>query len=242
VGFPSLFEFCVKVLGYSQGKASRRTQGLKFLESVSDAKAAEVKEKMKDGVLTVTHLCLLQSVARKEKLTVAKREEMISRLEGVSVRESEKILAAEFGVEAVARESVRPLTESASKLTVVVDQETLDLLAEFKELTAHQNPNGSTAEALKTALRVALLKKRPQVPAPVRSGATSQSSAQRFARGRLRAQVWQRDRGRCCICGSKYLLEVDHFVPYSRGGRTELSNLRLLCRAHHKNAGLGREF
>ena len=234
-GYPSLFEFCVKVLGYSQGKASRRTQGLKFLESMSDAKASEVKMKMKEGKLSLTHLCQLQSVARKEKLTVARREEMITKLEGTSVRGAERILVSEFGVEAVARESVRPLSESASKLSVVVDQETLGLLEEFKNLTAHQNPQGSTAEALKLALKLALQKKRPTVPAPVRSSAPPSLREARLARGRLRALVWRRDQGRCRICGSKYMLEVDHVVPYSKGGKTELKNLRILCRAHDQN-------
>jgi hypothetical protein len=204
---------------------------------MSDAKATEVKAKMKEGKLSLTHLCQLQSVARKEKLTLARREEMITKLEGSSVREAEKILVSEFGVESVARESVRPLSESASRLSIVVDQETLALLEEFKNLTAHQNPQGSRAEALKLALRLALQKKRPKVPAPVRNGASSTKQEPRLARGRLRALVWRRDQGRCGICGSKYMLEVDHVVPFSKGGKTELKNLRLLCRAHHKSVG-----
>jgi hypothetical protein len=127
-GYPSLFGFCVKVLGYSQGKASRRTQAIKLLESVGDKKADDVKAKMKEGSLTLSDLCQLQSVVRKEKLTVAKREEMLTRLKGTSAREAEKVLALEFGALAVQRESVRPLTESASKLSVVVDEETLSML------------------------------------------------------------------------------------------------------------------
>ncbi len=35
-------------------------------------------------------------------------------------------------------------------------------------------------------------------------------------------------------CLSRQALEIDHIQPWSEGGRTELSNLRYLCRAHHR--------
>lgn len=49
----------------------------------------------------------------------------------------------------------------------------------------------------------------------------------------LRYNVMKRDGFRCCICGSSaedgVKLHVDHIVPVSRGGKTEMSNLRTLC-------------
>lgn len=37
--------------------------------------------------------------------------------------------------------------------------------------------------------------------------------------------------GRSCqACGAKYDLTIDHILPVSRGGRTTISNLQLLCR------------
>lgn len=49
----------------------------------------------------------------------------------------------------------------------------------------------------------------------------------------LRYDVLRRDGFRCVLCGSAasdgVKLEVDHIVPVSKGGRTELSNLRTLC-------------
>jgi hypothetical protein len=41
--------------------------------------------------------------------------------------------------------------------------------------------------------------------------------------------VWNRDGGRCCICGSKENLEFDHIIPISKGGATTFRNLQLLC-------------
>ncbi len=65
----------------------------------------------------------------------------------------------------------------------------------------------------------------------------------------VKREVWRRDRGRCRYvdrtsgrrCGSQHLLQIDHVVPYARGGAAEPNNLRLLCAAHHRyrHAGAG---
>lgn len=50
---------------------------------------------------------------------------------------------------------------------------------------------------------------------------------------KLRYQVLNRDHHKCVICGASakdgVKLHVDHIIPVSKGGKTELSNLRTLC-------------
>jgi HNH endonuclease len=46
----------------------------------------------------------------------------------------------------------------------------------------------------------------------------------------LRAEVLLRDGARCRRCRTTVNLEIDHIVPFSKGGRTEESNLQTLCR------------
>lgn len=46
----------------------------------------------------------------------------------------------------------------------------------------------------------------------------------------VKSEVWQRDGGRCCQCGSEHYLEFDHVIPLSRGGATSVNNLQILCR------------
>lgn len=51
----------------------------------------------------------------------------------------------------------------------------------------------------------------------------------------LREAIKQRDNYTCCNCGNSVfkepnlLLEVDHIIPISKGGKTEASNLQTLC-------------
>lgn len=41
--------------------------------------------------------------------------------------------------------------------------------------------------------------------------------------------VYSRDGGRCVYCGSTENLHLDHIIPFSRGGATNVENLQLLC-------------
>jgi hypothetical protein len=45
----------------------------------------------------------------------------------------------------------------------------------------------------------------------------------------LKRLVFERDRGRCRVCGSEELIQFHHVVPWSLGGRNEAQNLRLVC-------------
>jgi hypothetical protein len=57
----------------------------------------------------------------------------------------------------------------------------------------------------------------------------------------LKRAVWRRDQSRCSfidpksgrMCLSTFKLEIDHRVPIAKGGRNEMSNLRLYCRHHN---------
>ena len=70
----------------------------------------------------------------------------------------------------------------------------------------------------------------------------SPGSRSRYIPVAVRREVWRRDNGCCSYvdphsgrrCGSRYRLEIDHVVPFALGGATELSNLRVRCRAHHR--------
>jgi hypothetical protein len=57
-----------------------------------------------------------------------------------------------------------------------------------------------------------------------------------------RDAVFARDKGRCTYVGSNgkrcettHHLQIDHVIPYARGGANTLGNLRLLCERHNKH-------
>ncbi len=75
---------------------------------------------------------------------------------------------------------------------------------------------------------------------------------------KIKSQVVLRDKGICQICGTKgeivdlgweikayqdrghiyqCCFEIDHIIPESKGGKTELENLQLLCRHCNRSKG-----
>jgi len=52
----------------------------------------------------------------------------------------------------------------------------------------------------------------------------------RLISSEIKKEVWQRDKGKCVICGSIKNLHFDHDLPFSKGGTSlTAKNIRLLC-------------
>jgi 5-methylcytosine-specific restriction endonuclease McrA len=74
---------------------------------------------------------------------------------------------------------------------------------------------------------------RPRAPQPAREGS-------RNIPAHVKRAVWVRDGGRCTFRGpdghrcESRSPEYDHIVPVARGGKSEVSNVRLLCRPHNQ--------
>jgi hypothetical protein len=55
------------------------------------------------------------------------------------------------------------------------------------------------------------------------------SDDSRYISSEVKRIVWERDGGRCVICGSMHHLEYDHDIPVCQGGSNTENNIRLLC-------------
>lgn len=56
--------------------------------------------------------------------------------------------------------------------------------------------------------------------------------------GEVQREVYERDGGKCCLCGSEENLHFDHILAYSKGGSSKVSsNIRLLCAKHNLEKG-----
>ena len=87
---------------------------------------------------------------------------------------------------------------------------------------------------------------RPQAAAAGASGGSAQpphrARRSRYIPAAVRREVWRRDGGCCSYvdphsgrrCGSRFLLQLDHIVPFALGGSAEPGNLRVHCAAHNR--------
>lgn len=79
---------------------------------------------------------------------------------------------------------------------------------------------------------------------PVDGGRSSDPGGENRTRSiprKVRDEIFLRDGGRCTFkgtddirCNSKWNLEIDHIVPFARGGDNSPGNLRLLCGKHNR--------
>jgi hypothetical protein len=98
---------------------------------------------------------------------------------------------------------------------------------------------------------------RESIPQPVAERRTKASAPGQAGRpsipAAVRHAVWLRDGGRCTWvgegsgqrCEARAMLELDHVVPFCRGGSSDTAGLRLRCRFHNRAAAedaLGHEF
>jgi len=45
-----------------------------------------------------------------------------------------------------------------------------------------------------------------------------------------RNEIFERDNWKCVFCGDTQNLQLDHIIPFSKGGTTDKSNLQTLCK------------
>ena len=94
---------------------------------------------------------------------------------------------------------------------------------------------GSWTAALEAFVKYANAKENESNEVYTEADKTSLKTTGRDPSLRLRWQVLKRDRFTCRACGASPALkpnvelQVDHIVPWSKGGKTEIENLQTLC-------------
>lgn len=165
--YPSLFEFCVKRLKYTEAQTQRRISAMRLLSRVP-----EVESKIASGEIKVSQLAQVQTFIRAEKkesgrkVTQEETRKILGSLAGKSTRESERLLLSlSPGLQSQkkAEERIRPLTDTQTEIRFTIDAETLSLLEEAKALIAHNRQmNPRTAELLKAGLKLLIAEKKKE--------------------------------------------------------------------------------
>lgn len=205
----SLYEYCIKILNYSEGEASRRISACRLLKDIPI-----ISSDIISGELNLTKLNLAKKYFDENKISNNETKcEILSRLKGKTTRQSEQILwQLQHG-------------NVQRKVQLTLLEETVEKLQEVKNLKAHSFKN---FDSLLQAMSIEVLK--IWNPLKKNENKIQTSSKNRYIPRSLKSELWKRDQGKCSICSSKYALQIDHITPYAIGGPTSVDNLRLLCR------------
>lgn len=205
----SLFDYCTRILKYSESQASRRVSGARLLKELPG-----ISSKLEEGCLNLTQMNQASFFFRDENISTPEdKAAILKKLENKSTRETERILN-EHRKEAVSR-----------NVFICVKEETKKKLEKVRDLKAHTCPDNDSllnkmCEEVTKIWDPTLIKRH-----------STGSTETRYIPKVIQAHVWQRDGGACTKCGGTFALEYDHIKPFAMGGKSTVENLRLLCRA-----------
>lgn len=247
LGYPSLFEFCIRELGYSEPSAQRRISAMRLIKDIP-----EIKRKLEEGSLNLTSLnqasLFISQEKRLNNKTYSKfqKQELLSMLENKSKRECERELIKISPNSAAIKEKERMIAEDKLEVRFMITTELKNKLDRIKALISHKNPNPGYEELINELAEMALNKIDPlrkNLPSPAKVKASLNIKVRtRYIPSQIRQMVWKRDEGKCQYqdsktnqkCSSQYFIQIDHIKPFSQNGSHDPQNLRLLCGQHNR--------
>ena len=258
---PSMFAFCTRELGFSEGAAYNR---------IHVARAARKLPAMIEAVRTGrVHLAGLRLLA--SHLTAGNHEQLLARAAGRTKDEIAELiaeLAPQPAPPTVIRKSreapplppvesrpvvetppprpLVPVAQDTFKLQVAISREFRNEIREAQDLLRHRIPDGDLAGIFRAALALLVAEVKKQrfgiVPGP-RTEAAPTDTHSRHIPAAIKRAVYKRDGGRCSFvddrgnrCPETGRLEFDHADGFARAHHHDVSAIRLLCRAHNQHA------
>jgi hypothetical protein len=204
-GYSSLYEFCLKELGYSSGAAYRRIEAMKLSRDVPEA-----KEALNDGRLSLTTASTLQSFFDRERrehiktYSDSEKVSLVGDLLGKSKQECEARLAElspHHQVHQLAQDSSRVVTRQGdTEICFVASAELMKKISRYKGLTAHKHAHPSLAQVLEELLDLALSKLdrgTTTTTAPTGAAAKELPSSENLTKAALLISPEKRHSGAC---------------------------------------------
>jgi len=227
-GYPSLFQYLVSELGYSEASSLKRIQVARLL-----TRFPEIYNLLIEGKISMTALMKLAPHLRS-----ANYHQLLSQCLGKSVREVERMIAG-ISPEKAKPDQIRAIDQDLLSFHFTANREFEELLKKAKARLSHKFPEGKLREIFGEALE-ALLDEKPKSKRSVLPKKLSTHS--RYIPVAIKDEVWERDQAKCSYvsadgkaCESKHFLEWDHETPFCLGGRSDdVENIRVLCRSHNR--------
>jgi len=233
-GYASVWDLLVRRLQYSPAAASRRHAAMKF--ALATPRALD---------LLRAHRTNLTALAKAVSLLRNASAEVVDLISPSSTvpDDPNPTKHAEPAEPAEIRPSKTDLTSAAEPqrrvaLSFTVDESTFAGFERAKAIVSRKRPVGLTLEAVFEELVDFYLAKKAPKDRPAKPAPPMRS---RHIPTATRDHVLHRDGLRCSYvgpdgtrCGTTYGLQIDHILPWSRGGTHDAANLRVLCGQHNR--------
>ncbi len=162
-GYSSLFDFCTKELGYSEGAAHRRISCMHLIVQLP-----EIEEKIKENKVNLSTLSQLSShIRREEKFNNTKfpkedKLRLLAQIENKSQEQCQRELLKHASQGIMTLDRQRPISEDLTEIKFAATRELMNKLNQLKALLAHKNPNPQCGEFLEILADIGLKKLDPR--------------------------------------------------------------------------------
>ena len=222
-GCSSLFEYLLEH-GYAKSCASQRLNAVRMAINIPS-----VLEKLRSGDLNLAKISVVARACERTLVPISKRAELFEMIKDYDERDSEIIVCRELGIEPEIVEKIRVQADGSVRVETTYSKEQWETIQKAKDVRSHINPSPTIAD-LTFCLAEEYLKRND----PARGSDPNQRPAS------VRRQTFQKDK--CCqwrhddgtICGSTFLLQLDHIKPRYKGGTDDPENLQVLCAFHNR--------
>jgi hypothetical protein len=223
LGYSSLYDYCIRDLGYSEGSAHRRIQTCRLL-----AVMPEIENKIETGLLSLTNISQAsQFFLQNDIQSPTDKKAVLEQMENLSKKEGEKMLFIISGGEKQPKDHQRRISKDKTRVAITLSDKTLEKCEELQSLIGKKISYNDLIDYMVEVAIKDIEKKKFKVlsltkvsPSPV--------EVKRNISNSVKGEVYLRDK-KCVKCGSSHNLNFDHRVPFAFGGTSDAKNIRLLC-------------
>jgi 5-methylcytosine-specific restriction endonuclease McrA len=233
--YPSLFEYCVRRLKFTEAQAQKRICTARMLSEYP-----EIEPKIASGALNLNSVTKAYRLFKQKDLPLEHRRKILADVECKSSREVEKIILSHSDKKICYVEKISLVSETLTEYRFAADAELSSKLDRLRDILKSNSVQSLVAKMADVALQKydPLKKAQRNLNVAKRRAASvpGQVKLTRHIPAQVRHSVWLRDKATCTHpgCGSQYGLELDHIILFAHGGPHTVENLRLRCRAHNQ--------
>lgn len=249
----SMFDFCTRKLGFSEGEAFRRLTAARLVR-----RFPALLDAIASGRIHLSSLVLLRDL-----LTEANVDEVVAAASGKTKREVEEVVArmaprpdvqasirklperrSSSSSSSDASSRVQAIAERRYKVQLTANEALRDKLELARALMSHQNSSGDLAVIVERAVELLIEKlSKEKLGKSSRTRRRKSPAKHGYVTRAARGETFDRDGIQCSFvgengerCPARSFLEIDHVKSRALGGSGEAENLRVLCNAHNHDA------